>query len=84
MMDMGWWGYRYRYWRYGWWCPRHPWPPAWARIPYYEPYDPKLEIKYLESIKRNLEAELAELSKRIEELKKSVEERTQRLNERRG
>ncbi|MEM2105460.1 MAG: hypothetical protein QXV21_03200 [Candidatus Bathyarchaeia archaeon] len=26
-------------WRYtprGWWCPRHPWPPAWARAYAYQ------------------------------------------------
>jgi hypothetical protein len=75
---MGWW-----YWPKGWWCPRHPWPPAWARAwgywwkpswPYYLT-DPSEEIKALEDLKKDLEAELTEISKRIEELKKLLQEK---------
>lgn len=70
------WRYRW-YWKPGWWCPRHPWPPAWARwFMQHEPYyDPASEVKYLETLKKELEAELAEISKRIEELKRSLEEK---------
>ena len=73
---MGWW------YRRGWWCPRHPWPPAWARgwwhpgwwYPgWWYPADPSEELKALESLRRDLEAELSDLSKRIEELKRTAE-----------
>ena len=76
----------WRYWSKGWWCPRHPWPPAWARYhpswsywwkyswPYY-PIDPSEEAKALEDLRKDLEAELAEVTKRIEELKKSMQEK---------
>jgi len=70
-----------RGWRYesrGWWCPRHPWPPAWVRAPFYPtPYyaDPNEELRALESLKRDLEAELASLAKRIEEIKKMTQEK---------
>ncbi|MGQ9506821.1 MAG: DUF5320 domain-containing protein [Candidatus Bathycorpusculaceae bacterium] len=68
-----------RGWRYrprGWWCPRHPWPPAWARPPYY-PYtaDPNEELKALENLKSNIELELADITKRIEELKRLIQEK---------
>ncbi|MEM2210521.1 MAG: DUF5320 domain-containing protein [Nitrososphaerales archaeon] len=64
------------YWPKGWWCPRHPWPPAWARAPFYPyPMDPNEEIKVLEELKKDLEAEIADLSKRIEELKKVMKEK---------
>lgn len=74
------WGWRFRRWARwpsGWWCPRHPWPPPWARWWSYRPYTPSLseEIRVLEEIKRDLEEELAEISKRIEELKKSIQEK---------
>ncbi|MGB9676235.1 MAG: DUF5320 domain-containing protein [Candidatus Bathyarchaeales archaeon] len=71
-------------WRYtprGWWCPRHPWPPAWARAYAYpvthHPYvaEPQEEIKALETIKRDLEFGLAEINKRIEELKRLIQEK---------
>lgn len=65
----------WRYWYRG-WCPRHPWPPAWAR-PYTQYYreDVEGEIKYLEHVKRELELEIEEISKRIEELKRMLEEK---------
>ncbi|MEM3873829.1 MAG: DUF5320 domain-containing protein [Candidatus Bathyarchaeia archaeon] len=63
------------YWPRGWWCPRHPWPPAWARTPYYYPTDPAEELRALQDYKKELEAELAELTKRIEELKKLIEKK---------
>ncbi|MEM3703857.1 MAG: DUF5320 domain-containing protein [Candidatus Bathyarchaeia archaeon] len=63
------------YWPKGWWCPKHPWPPAWARTPYYYPADLTGELKALQNYKKELEAELAELTKRIEELKKLTEEK---------
>ncbi|MEM1538059.1 MAG: DUF5320 domain-containing protein [Candidatus Nezhaarchaeales archaeon] len=62
------------HWPKGWWCPRHPWPPAWARAPFYPapyPMDPSEELRALEELKRYLEAELADVAKRIEELKKT-------------
>jgi hypothetical protein len=43
------------YWSKSWWCPRHPWPPAWARLwPYYWSYqmDPIEELKALEELKK--------------------------------
>jgi hypothetical protein len=64
---MGWW------YRRGWWCPRHPWPPAWARGWWWYPADPSEELKALESLRRDLEAELSDLSKRIEELKRTAQ-----------
>jgi len=61
----------------GWWCPRHPWPPAWARGPFCgsHPYvvGPSDELKALEDMKREIEAQLADITKRIEELRSSVE-----------
>ncbi len=63
------------YWPRGWWCPRHPWPPAWARTPYYYPIDPDEERKTLQEYKKCLETELADIAKRIEELKKIIQER---------
>lgn len=63
------------WWERGWWCPRHPWPPAWARGWYggYPPaYSEKEELRVLEEMKRELERELREISRRIEELQKSV------------
>jgi len=71
----------WRYWPRGWWCPRHPWPPAWARAtPYQEPYysilaDPNDELKALENIKTSLESELSDINKRIEELKRLIQEK---------
>ncbi|MEM2227109.1 MAG: DUF5320 domain-containing protein [Candidatus Bathyarchaeia archaeon] len=72
---MGW-----RYWPRGWWCPRHPWPPAWARgcgwwypAPYPHRMDPSEELRALEDLRRDLEAELADLAKRIEELKRAAQ-----------
>ncbi|MBC7090571.1 MAG: DUF5320 domain-containing protein [Nitrososphaeria archaeon] len=66
----------WRYYHKGWWCPRHPWPPAWARpyTPYYME-DVESEIRYLERLKRDLEIELEEISKRIDELRKMLEEK---------
>jgi|YelNatPaOPRAMG01_1025707.scaffolds.fasta_scaffold63872_2 hypothetical protein len=65
----------WRYWYRG-WCPRHPWPPAWARPhPQYYREDVEWEIKYLEYMKRELEMEIDEISKRIDELKKMLEEK---------
>jgi hypothetical protein len=71
-----------RGWRYrprGWWCPRHPWPPAWARpyypSPYYPSTDPGEELDTLESIRKDLESDLSEITKRIEELKKLIQEK---------
>jgi len=64
----------------GWWCPQHPWPPPWARwhrysAPYY-PYlaDPGDELKQLEDLKRDLENDLAEITKRLEELKRTIQQ----------
>ncbi|MEM1552839.1 MAG: DUF5320 domain-containing protein [Candidatus Bathyarchaeia archaeon] len=51
---------------------RHPWPPPWTRTQYYST-SPAEELKALQDYKRELEAELAELTKRIEELKKLTE-----------
>ncbi|MEM2995667.1 MAG: hypothetical protein QXI91_06630 [Candidatus Bathyarchaeia archaeon] len=70
-----------RGWRYqpkGWWCPRHPWPPAWARTTptlYAYPADPKEELRALENLKSELELELAGITKRIEELKRLIQEK---------
>jgi hypothetical protein len=69
------------YWPKGWWCPRHPWPPAWVRLwpgwPYYwsYPIDPSEELKALEDLKKDLEVNLKEVSKRIEELRKLIQEK---------
>jgi len=49
--------------------------PAWARTQYYYPIDPAEELKALQYYKKELETELAELTKRIEELKKLIEEK---------
>jgi hypothetical protein len=77
MVKMRGWHYRPR----GWWCPRHPWPPAWARpysypVPYHQyATDPREELNALEDIKKELESELSEITKRIEELKKLIQEK---------
>ncbi|MEM3789038.1 MAG: hypothetical protein QXN95_04130 [Candidatus Bathyarchaeia archaeon] len=42
--------------------------------PYY-PTDPAEELKALQDYKKELEAELAELTKRIEEIKKLIEKK---------
>ncbi|MEM2909908.1 MAG: hypothetical protein QXO01_02405 [Nitrososphaerota archaeon] len=73
-------GWFYRHWSKGWWCPRHPWPPAWARAyaPWwygYPPADPSEELKLLGDFKKELERQLSDIDRRIEELKKSLEER---------
>ncbi|MEM0089769.1 MAG: hypothetical protein QXP86_06475 [Nitrososphaerota archaeon] len=72
-------GWHYRYWPKGWWCPRHPWPPAWARAYapwwYGYPADPSEELKFLEDTKRELERQISEINRKIEELKKSLEEK---------
>ncbi|MCL7385705.1 MAG: DUF5320 domain-containing protein [Thaumarchaeota archaeon] len=71
-------GWFYQYWYRGWWCPRHPWPPAWARAysPWYGyPVDPSDELRYLEEVKKELERQVSEISKKIEELRKSLEEK---------
>jgi len=47
--------------RWGWWYP--PYPPA---------LEPEEEIRMLEAMKDDLEAELEEIKKRIEELKKEL------------
>ncbi|MEM3404555.1 MAG: DUF5320 domain-containing protein [Nitrososphaeria archaeon] len=65
-------GWMYR--RSGWWCPRHPWPPVWARM--YTP-DPENEIRYLENMKKDLEISLEDISKRIEELRRMLSEKKQ-------
>ncbi|MEM1790012.1 MAG: DUF5320 domain-containing protein [Candidatus Nezhaarchaeales archaeon] len=61
-----------------WWCPRHPWPPAWARRPLPPPWayltDPREELRMLEGLKALLASELEGVSKRIEELKKLIQE----------
>lgn len=70
------WRYWYRWWPRGWWCPMHPWPPAWARTPYYyAPTDPSNELKMLEEERLARERELEDIKRRIEELKKLIEER---------
>jgi hypothetical protein len=66
----------WHYWPKGWWCPRHPWPPAWARtIPYTYQADLNEELRALENLKSDLELELADITKRIEELKKLIQEK---------
>jgi len=75
---MGWrWRVWARYWPRGWWCPMHPWPPAWARLPYYPhypyPLDPREEMNILEEAKRELEAELEDVKKRLDEIKRKME-----------
>ncbi|MCF3652648.1 MAG: hypothetical protein L2C94_000490 [Aigarchaeota archaeon] len=77
---MGWrgLGWRYWYWPKGWWCPRHPWPPPWARIyapPYWYQMDPSEELRILEDIREDLRKQLSDIEKRIEELRKSIEEK---------
>ena len=74
----GWMGYGPR----GWWCPRHPWPPAWARWHPYWSYwwgtgrlDPNEEYSMLEEEKEYLERELEEVKKRLDELKKELEKK---------
>ncbi len=66
----------WRYWGRG-WCPRHSWPPAWARCPPYYREDVEEEIRYLEYLKKDLEREIEEISKRVVELKKMLEEKRQ-------
>lgn len=67
---------RWQYWPRGRWCPRHPWPPAWARTSYYSyPSDPSEELRALESLKSDLESELVDITKRIEELKGLIQEK---------
>jgi hypothetical protein len=61
--------------RRGWWCPRHPWPPAWARGWWPGGYPAAYpgreeELRALEEMKKDLEMELREISRRIEELQK--------------
>ncbi|MCX8175885.1 MAG: DUF5320 domain-containing protein [Candidatus Bathyarchaeota archaeon] len=70
----------WRYWSRGWGgCPRHPWLPAWAQLPcyppFYPPVDPGEELKMLEDLKKDLEFELSNITKRIEELKKILEKK---------
>jgi hypothetical protein len=77
---MGWrgLGWRYWYWTAGWWCPRHPWPPAWARIHaprHWYKIDPSEELRILEDVKEDLRRQLSDIEKRIEELRKSIEEK---------
>jgi len=77
---MGWrgLGWRYWYWTAGLWCPRHPWPPAWARIyapRYWYKIDPGEELRILEDVKEDLRRQLSDIEKRIEELRKSIEEK---------
>ncbi|MEM0211653.1 MAG: DUF5320 family protein [Candidatus Methanomethylicia archaeon] len=70
------WRYWHRYWPRGWWCPMHPWPPAWARIPYYfHPIDPSEELRMLEEERELMEKELEDIKRRIEEVKKLIGER---------
>ncbi len=59
-----------------WWKHRHwirAWhyytPPPWVCC---YPPSPEEELRFLESLKRDLEAELSEVNKRIEELKKRL------------
>jgi hypothetical protein len=74
-------GWLYKSWyKYGWWCPRHPWPPAWARA-YWPPpgfhypptLDPQEELKMLETVKREIEENMRSLEVRIRELKEVIE-----------
>ena len=71
-----------RHWPKGWWCPRHPWPPAWARWHPYWSYwwgagklDPNEEYRMLEEKKKLLEEGLEDLKKRMEELKRELEKK---------
>lgn len=74
----GWW---YKPWyKYGWWCPRHPWPPAWARtywpppgFYYPPPMDPQEELKMLETMRREIEENMRSLEARIRELKETIQ-----------
>ncbi|MEM3823942.1 MAG: hypothetical protein QXH87_03330 [Candidatus Bathyarchaeia archaeon] len=67
-------------WPKEWWCPRHSWPPAWARafihMALYHPYPMDLheELKALEDLKKKLEIELISVTKRIDVLKKTLQE----------
>jgi len=75
IIELGW---RYWYRLKGWWCPRHPWPPAWARIHapgYWYQVDPSEELRILEDVKEDLRRQLSNIEKRIEELRKSIEEK---------
>lgn len=49
--------------------------PVWTRTPYYYPTDPTEELRTLQDYKKELETELAELTKRIEELKSLIEKK---------
>jgi len=69
-----------RWYKHGWWCPMHPWPPAWAgaywapATPYYPaPIDPREELTMLETMKKDLNENLKELEARIKELKEMIE-----------
>jgi len=74
------WGRGYtRWYKQGWWCPRHPWPPAWARTYCMPPtphhpaeIDPREELKILEAMKKDLDESLRELEARIRELRETV------------
>jgi len=66
--------------KYGWWCPRHPWPPPWARAyqgpcNFYHPVPttPIEELKMLENMKKDLEENIKRLETRIKELKEPIE-----------
>ncbi|MEM3011193.1 MAG: hypothetical protein QXE76_05225 [Candidatus Bathyarchaeia archaeon] len=66
--------------KHGWWCPRHPWPPPWARI-HHAPYgfqypflpSPMEELEILETMKKDLEENMKRLESRIKELRETVE-----------
>lgn len=78
--NMGWRGLGWKHWHWpgGWWCPRHPWPPPWARIhapAYWYRLDPSEELRMLEEVKEFLRSQLADIEKRIDELKKPGEEK---------
>ncbi len=82
---MGWRGFGWRYLSYprGWWCPRHPWPPAWARAwyPWYwypHSVEPSEELKILEDLRKELQRELSTIEKRLEELRKSIGEKSEK------
>jgi len=61
-----WW--KYKHWVIAWHWFYHI-PPPWACCC---PPSPEEELRFLESLKKDLEAELNEVSKRIEELKKRL------------
>lgn len=72
--NMPWWapGWGGRGWR--WWY-RATGLPGWMIWRYYGPYfEPEDELKMLEAMKADLEAELEEIKRRIEELKKKLGE----------